>query len=784
MPSINEGFNIKYFNPLEKYDALKKIEFISTTKKYSIWLASIIVGALTLGVGGVALFRYLVMKNIKQIDPASHSESTGKTHTLSMEHFSSNSSELLSKTPRQRSSALGGNQLSNVLQESIEDAQPSDRQEFSSNQQKLPGLIEEEPILEGEPANETVLEKLQRANGIGLGGYDAPDYEESELAGPNPYNRFSNTLNAFDKRTAFKMEYRYLLVAFDKAVQEFKNEGKDADNLSILELRRKFSKKMAENNEIPIPYDIVGEIIFDNTFGEKPALNNVNENFFDQTFSLYYDGTYFSEDKKDFIYKAFKDSLSDLMEQYNTGSYKEVDPAELYYSYVSKIEGSPLFQEEVNQQVKTSTDGSRAVQVLAIALNFNGRGAGTRFKNTVDQLVPEKFKNSNETKLIKSLFFSTLDELEKEKNVKREVLPVSEVFDRYLSKIQGPTNSLSRPSKETAINAFKRNYSMAYETLAKASEFQNAIIQPSNSSQPSPPLQHTFKKFVNNDTARPSIYSSSAGSINEHFQIKTAAHYGGACTTACAISKHYQNTPYKIGLMVAANSGLPAGALSYKMGHVANSDLNVKTQEESVIADWLLTEGGTDSKKQSDLFNSTINGQWGMSSSIGTNTIQGIDFTTTRNAKDYNQVYMVSDATVSALRPGAAGKELDASHQTKVTFVFADSVNANPRIGSSNGTMQRTLNQRAINDYSFFKECVKEKLRASFDGMVSEGVQVALVAQLSVGIYAGQHQDTIKQDFNNLLQEVLDEKVGPNGEKRGSYFAEIIIPTLGTEILQ
>ena len=85
--------------------------------------------------------------------------------------------------------------------------------------------------------------------------------------------------------------------------------------------------------------------------------------------------------------------------------------------------------------------------------------------------------------------------------------------------------------------------------------------------------------------------------------------------------------------MVAANSGLPAGALSYKMGHVANSDLNVKTQEESVIADWLLTEGGTDSKKQSDLFNSTINGQWGMSSSIGTNTIQGIDFTTTRNAK-------------------------------------------------------------------------------------------------------------------------------------------------------
>ncbi len=92
--------------------------------------------------------------------------------------------------------------------------------------------------------------------------------------------------------------------------------------------------------------------------------------------------------------------------------------------------------------------------------------------------------------------------------------------------------------------------------------------------------------------------------------------------------------------------------------------------------------------------------------------------------------------------------------------------------------MKRTLNKKAVEDYGFFRDCIKEKLRSSLDGMASEGVTHPLVAQLSCGVYAGKHQETIQKKFLEILKEVLDENVGPSGEKRGLYFADVIIPKL------
>lgn len=237
----------------------------------------------------------------------------------------------------------------------------------------------------------------------------------------------------------------------------------------------------------------------------------------------------------------------------------------------------------------------------------------------------------------------------------------------------------------------------------------------------------------------------------------------------------------KVGVMIAANSGLPGGALGKRPDHITKKDLAMTTQEEAVWANAVLTFCGEDKPREQEAFHAkTIQGQWGMQEKDGlsTSTIQGIDFTKTENPNDYNETYIVDHCYLTAVNDK---KELEKDKDYPVVFVFADSINANPGIGTKTGTMQRTLNQKAINDYDFFRDCVKMKLRSALDAMVFSGVTHPLVAQLSCGIYAGKHQPQIRQDFNNILQEVLDEKVGPNGEKRGQFFEQVILPKISAK---
>jgi len=65
-----------------------------------------------------------------------------------------------------------------------------------------------------------------------------------------------------------------------------------------------------------------------------------------------------------------------------------------------------------------------------------------------------------------------------------------------------------------------------------------------------------------------------------------------------------------------------------------------------------------------------------------------------------------------------------------VMFSFTAGPNANRAIGKPEGTMQRTLNKRAMNDYDFFKECIKNALRSSLDGMAADDVAIAFAAPL------------------------------------------------------
>lgn len=270
---------------------------------------------------------------------------------------------------------------------------------------------------------------------------------------------------------------------------------------------------------------------------------------------------------------------------------------------------------------------------------------------------------------------------------------------------------------------------------------------------------------------------------------------GGAGTAANKIYELYKNLPdCKVGVMLAANSGQPGGKVGQELDKgqpITEEQLNYKVQEESVLANVLMTmcEGFADIQKS--FIDGTIKGQWGMKDEYNPKdknnnmTLQGHDFTKPVNLKNgetsatkYNEAYVVDGCRISSLQRAEEGKVRTGRKNCPVTLIFADSVNANPELGKPGGTMQRTFNPNAAADFDEFRSCVKNKLRAALDAAATAGVTIPLVAQLSGGIYAGPHADKIKSAYSAILVEVLSEPVGPNNEPRGSYFYDVIIPTL------
>jgi hypothetical protein len=237
----------------------------------------------------------------------------------------------------------------------------------------------------------------------------------------------------------------------------------------------------------------------------------------------------------------------------------------------------------------------------------------------------------------------------------------------------------------------------------------------------------------------------------------------------------------RVGIMIAANSGLPGGALAFRPNAITENDLNLITQEESTWANVVLTNCKNNPRAQQAFHDNTIGNQWGMVNKSDTMTKQGIDFTKTMDASSYNSSYIIPDQLISevSVNPATQKKHLNNGEVYYATFVFADSVNANPEIGSETGTMKRTLNNKAVNDYDFFCKCIKMKLRSALDAMASESVTYPLIARLSCGIYAHpSRKNAIRNDFSRLLIEVLSESVGPRDEKRGQYFTQVIMPKI------
>lgn len=260
--------------------------------------------------------------------------------------------------------------------------------------------------------------------------------------------------------------------------------------------------------------------------------------------------------------------------------------------------------------------------------------------------------------------------------------------------------------------------------------------------------------------------------------------FGGAGDVVDEImsqAKEEGRTAPRCGVLIAANSGLPCGQIG-RDGHGSERTLNCKTQEESIMANVLLTQFGDQYEQHQAFMKQSFERVWGMidgPTGGSTQTIQGIDFTKADRPEAYAQVYVLGDCKISPIKESSANsKQLDQKASYDVTLFFADSVNANQSIGTPTGTMRRTLNARSIHDYDFFVECIKTKLRSSLDAMIAEGITHPILAKLSCGIYAGNHKDRINAEFEGILAQVLQEPIPSGPETRNArrdYFQEVIL---------
>ena len=253
-------------------------------------------------------------------------------------------------------------------------------------------------------------------------------------------------------------------------------------------------------------------------------------------------------------------------------------------------------------------------------------------------------------------------------------------------------------------------------------------------------------------------------------------------STTCAYHVHQEHPDRAIGIVIAGNSGRPGGACGLR-GHIHKVHVHHRTQEEDIVSSWMLAEAGEDPMEQDALFNSTINEMWGLVDidSSDTSTYQGVDYVSTNDPRAFADAWVVRNARVCV--KSTTPLEFVVSQRTPCSLIFVAGPNARRPGRNAHGSMTRTSNRRACksSEYTFFREAVKNAFRAALDSMIAEGIVVAILAQLSGGVYAGPHREKIQQDYASIITELLSEPMDVDnpfvmGVTRGHYFRSVILP--------
>jgi len=255
--------------------------------------------------------------------------------------------------------------------------------------------------------------------------------------------------------------------------------------------------------------------------------------------------------------------------------------------------------------------------------------------------------------------------------------------------------------------------------------------------------------------------------------------------------------PRRIATMVAGNSGRPAGACGFEDGTIRQLHAGHTTQEEDVVSNWMTTacrnagrplmpgmaDGGHETANA--VYQATIYGKWGMlhPQASDKKTVQHVDYTRADQPWFYGHAWVVGDAALSAKRTNSYGQRFyDVDVQYPTSLVFVAGPNCGARGHDARSTMTRTFNPHAEADYTLFRSGVQAALYAGLMAMARLGIEVALLAHVSAGIYAGPHRAMLHADFEAIVNELLEHPKmcnSPSGPvPLGRYFHKVILTLL------
>jgi hypothetical protein len=251
------------------------------------------------------------------------------------------------------------------------------------------------------------------------------------------------------------------------------------------------------------------------------------------------------------------------------------------------------------------------------------------------------------------------------------------------------------------------------------------------------------------------------------------------------------SNPPKIGTIIAGNSGRPGGACGNFDGTLVNINPNHRTQEEDIISNWFMTymynKNITEEEAKiyygNKLFEYTIFNRWGLLFPYAKRTdiknyyktIQGINY---RYAKpnDYATAWTIDNVYLSDKFYKYKASRYIHENQYKTTLVFvAGPNNNNPGTNGKINSVFRTYNKETDKNFDLFMNGVEAALFAGLIAMVYSKCNVALLVNVSGGLYRGNHD---KEDYKNAYLNSLDNllmNVQINGVELGSYFDAVYL---------
>ena len=243
----------------------------------------------------------------------------------------------------------------------------------------------------------------------------------------------------------------------------------------------------------------------------------------------------------------------------------------------------------------------------------------------------------------------------------------------------------------------------------------------------------------------------------------------------------------RVGIVVAGNSGRPGGACGVYDGHDVAFAQNIKathrTQEEDVMSCWLETEAARHGRPPDTVYR-LIAGKWGMRNPGGVDhdTVQSVDYREAPPEAYEHVLGVVRRATLSRKRVDPPGPRYVHGDCFECTLVFVAGPNAcAPSQRRTASTVSRTANAIARADYAAFRRGVAHANYAALAAMAVEGCDVAMMALVSGGLYAGAHRERIDREYVALLDELLVSG-GPLGAAvqppLGGHFARVVLTYL------